>query len=237
MGEAIENLRMIKSYRTPQTLRSFARIFTSLMPPFFAPAFAQLAINTGSLAMGIIFAIITGICLNALLEGVEMLEDPFVAFVTLDGVDVREELQVLHYQQLVTARSEVFPNAKPYKDPEGESVTGRMSDDKESEAFDDNAGASCSPEPSSRRVSFARSKSPSTNNNTSSRRMSLGSMKGFSGRNMMNLIAEGEDTTKRAAKAMFSHGDAIFASGDDIVGVKKGRESAYQLQIKESERG
>ena len=67
--------------------------------------------------------------------------------------------------------------------------------------------------------------------------MSLGSMKGFSGRNMMNLIAEGEDTTKRAAKAMFSHGDAIFASGDDIVGVKKGRESAYQLQIKESERG
>ena len=199
------------------------------MPPFFAPAFAQLAINTGSLAMGIIFAIITGICLNALLEGVEMLEDPFVAFVTLDGVDVREELQVLHYQQLVTARSEVFPNAKPYKDPEGESVTGKMSD-KESEAFDDNAGSSCSPEPSSRRVSFAQSKSPK-------RRVSLGSMKGFSGMSMRNLMAEGEDTTKRAAKAMFSHGDAIFASGDDIVGVKKGRESAYQLQIKESERG
>ena len=235
MGDAIENLRMIKSYRTPQTLRSFARIFTSLMPPFFAPAFAQLAINTGSLAMGIIFAIITGICLNALLEGVEMLEDPFVAFVTLDGVDVREELQVLHYQQLVTARSEVFPNAKPYKDPEGESVTGRMSDDhQESEddnAFDDNTGASCSPEPSSRRVSFAQSKSPK-------RRVSLGSMKGFSGMSMRNLMAEGEDTTKRVAKAMFSHGDAIFASGDDIVGVKKGRESAYQLQIKaKSERG
>lgn len=236
MGDAIENLRMIKSYRTPQTLRSFARIFTSLMPPFFAPAFAQLAINTGSLAMGIIFAIITGVCLNALLEGVEMLEDPFVAFVTLDGVDVREELQVLHYQQLVTARSEIFPNAKPYKDPEGESEAGRMSDD--DEEFNDNTGASCRPEPVCRRVSFAQSKSPSYNNKASSRRMSLvGSMKGFSGTSMRNLIAEGEDTTKRAAKAMFSHGDAIFASGDDDVGVKKGRESAYQLQIKESERG
>ena len=59
MGDAIENLRMIKTYRTPQTLRSFARIFTTLMPPFFAPAYAQLAINAGSLAMGVTFAVIT----------------------------------------------------------------------------------------------------------------------------------------------------------------------------------
>jgi hypothetical protein len=43
MGEAIENLRMIKNYRTPQTLRSFARIFTTLLPPFFAPTYAQIA--------------------------------------------------------------------------------------------------------------------------------------------------------------------------------------------------
>lgn len=78
MGDAIENLRMIKTYRTPQTLRSFARIFTTLMPPFFAPAYAQLALNVDSLAMGVCFAVITGLCLNALLEGVEILEDPFV---------------------------------------------------------------------------------------------------------------------------------------------------------------
>ena len=91
MGEAIENLRMIKSYRTPQTLRSFAKLFTTLMPPFFAPTYAQLAINLGSLEMGITFAVVTSLCLCALLEGVEGLEDPFVAFVTLDGIDTRRE--------------------------------------------------------------------------------------------------------------------------------------------------
>lgn len=114
MGEAIENLRMIKSYRTPQTLRSFARLFTTLLPPFFAPTFAELAINVGSMAIGITFAVITALCLNALLEGVEILEDPFVAFVTLDGIDVREEFKVLHWQQLVNARNYVFPKANPY---------------------------------------------------------------------------------------------------------------------------
>eukprot|EP01083_Nonionella_stella_P006347 18424_1 len=114
MGDAIENLRMVKTYRTPQTLRSFARLFTTLLPPFFAPTYAQLAQNLGSLPIGIIFAVVTAICLNALLEGVETLEDPFVAFVTLDGIDVREEFQVLHWQQLVSARNEVFPEAMPY---------------------------------------------------------------------------------------------------------------------------
>lgn len=44
LGEAIENLRMIKNYRTPQTLRSFARLFTTLLPPFFAPTYAQIAV-------------------------------------------------------------------------------------------------------------------------------------------------------------------------------------------------
>ncbi len=114
LGEAIENLRMIKSYRTPQTLRSFARLFTTLLPPFFAPTFAELAINVGSLAIGITFALITALCLNALLEGVEILEDPFVAFVTLDGIDVREEFKVLHWQQLVNARNYIFQKANPY---------------------------------------------------------------------------------------------------------------------------
>lgn len=113
-GEAIENLRMYKSYRTPQTLRSFARIFTTLLPPVFTPTFARLAVNVNSIAIGVIFAVITALCLNALFEGVEILEDPFVAFVTLDGIDVREEFQVLHWQQLVRARNAIFPNASPY---------------------------------------------------------------------------------------------------------------------------
>lgn len=117
MGDAIENLRMIKTYRTPQTLRSFTRIFSTLLPPFFAPTFAQLGYATGNLGYGITFAIITSLCLNALVEGIDILEDPFVGFVTLDGIDVREEFQVLHYNQLVTARNQLYPDEKKYGEP------------------------------------------------------------------------------------------------------------------------
>lgn len=219
MGDAIENLRMIKSYRTPQTLRSFARIFTSLMPPFFAPAFAQLAINSGSLAMGVIFAIITGLCLNALLEGVEILEDPFVAFVTLDGVDVREELQVLHYQQLVNARNEVFPDAKPYEDPGEEVTVGMLTGDHETNHSAEST--SCNKD---KRVSFAETK------NTSSRRMSVRNM------SIKNLLAEEEEAIKVVAKKMFSHGDANFSAGNDFDSKRNRRQSSYQLQLKEEER-
>ena len=130
MGDAFENLRMVKTYRTPQTLRSFARIFTSLLPPFFAPFFAELGHSCGSLAVGIVFAVITVLCLTALLEGVEILEDPFVAFVTLDGIDVREEFQVLHWQQLMNARSEIFPQAMPFGDYRPTSA-GNLADDVE----------------------------------------------------------------------------------------------------------
>ena len=67
--------------------------------------------------MGITFAVVASLCLNALLEGMEILEDPFVAFVTLDGIDVREEFQVLHWHQLVNARNDIFSDEPPYEGP------------------------------------------------------------------------------------------------------------------------
>ena len=42
MAEAIETLKMLKLYRTPQALRSFAGLFTILLPPLYSPAFAQV---------------------------------------------------------------------------------------------------------------------------------------------------------------------------------------------------
>ena len=134
IGDAIENLRMIKSYRTPQTLRSFTRIFATLLPPFFAPTFAQLGFTTGSLGYGITFAVITSLCLNALVEGIDILEDPFVGFVTLDGIDVREEFQVLHYQQLVTARNNLYKDEKKYGEDDTFVLSADMLDEIESQA-------------------------------------------------------------------------------------------------------
>jgi len=115
IGEAIENLRMIKMYRTPQALRSFGRIFTLVLPCFYAPAFAQLAIDLNSISMGILFAILTPLVLTALFETMQIIEDPFVGWVSLDGIDVNEEMQILHFHQLISARNSLFPDAEPFE--------------------------------------------------------------------------------------------------------------------------
>jgi hypothetical protein len=70
---------------------------------------AQLARDVNSLGVGLAFAIITSLALTALFSSIAVLEDPFVATLTLDGIDVNEELTVLYYRQLVDSRSLFFP--------------------------------------------------------------------------------------------------------------------------------
>lgn len=113
VSKSIEEMRMIKSYRTPQALRSFANLFTLLLPPFYAASYVDLAYTVNSLTVGIMFGVITSIALTALYESVQVLEDPFTAHLSLDGIDVQEELCVLHWRQLVNARKVSFPSAPP----------------------------------------------------------------------------------------------------------------------------
>lgn len=115
LGEALEHLRVLKMYRTPQALRSFARIFSLLLPALYAPTFAQLARDADSLGLGIAFAIIVSLALTALFNSIIILEDPFVGHITLDGIDVREELIVLHWEQLTRARSMCFPGSHEFQ--------------------------------------------------------------------------------------------------------------------------
>mmetsp|Transcript_13727 Transcript_13727/g.19627 ORF Transcript_13727/g.19627 Transcript_13727/m.19627 type:complete len:289 (+) Transcript_13727:1007-1873(+) len=110
IGEAVEGLRMVKMYRTPQALRAFGRIFTVALPPLYAATFAQLALDTGSLAIGITMSVLTPLCLTALFESINALEDPFVGFITLDGINIKEELEVLHFNQFMSARKALFPD-------------------------------------------------------------------------------------------------------------------------------
>lgn len=42
------------------------------------------------------------------------MEDPFVAFLALDGIDVKEEFEVLHFAQLLNTRKLVFPDAPDF---------------------------------------------------------------------------------------------------------------------------
>ncbi|KAL7462202.1 hypothetical protein ACHAXS_002598, partial [Conticribra weissflogii] len=100
---AMEELKMVKEYRTPQALRSFGRLFTLFLPPLYAPTYVQVARDSDSLALGLVIGIVTSLALTGLFECLTQLEDPFVAHVTLDGIDVREELVVLSYGELMMA--------------------------------------------------------------------------------------------------------------------------------------
>jgi hypothetical protein len=110
LGEQIQHLRMSKSYRTPQALRSFARLFTMCLPIFYAPRFAQLAFDVNSLGVGIVAGILTAVGLTGLFSSVSMLEDSFVS--SLDGICVSNELSL--HQEMLQARDSYFPNAPPY---------------------------------------------------------------------------------------------------------------------------
>jgi hypothetical protein len=125
LSSAIEQLRMVKMYRTPQAFRSFARIFTLVLPPFYAPKYAQVARDVNSLGVGIAFGIITALGLTALFESQQILEDPFTAFLALDGIDVREEFEVLHFAQLINTRKIVFPDAPAYPPGRRAALTSR----------------------------------------------------------------------------------------------------------------
>ena len=56
------------------------------------------------------------IALTALFASIDTLEDPFVAVISLDGIDVREELIVLMWRELIISRGTLFPHAPDIHD-------------------------------------------------------------------------------------------------------------------------
>ena len=92
----------------------FGRVFTLLLPPLYTTSFAQIAIDTGSIVFGCIIGAVTSLALTSLFEAVRQLEDPFARGFTFDGIDVTEELQVLAYEELMIARSIIFPDSEEF---------------------------------------------------------------------------------------------------------------------------
>ncbi|CAJ1962366.1 unnamed protein product [Cylindrotheca closterium] len=115
VSEKIEMLLVIKRYRTPQALRSFGRIFTTFLPPFYAPFYGQMAKDLNSLPMAIAFAVITAIALTSLFESITQMEDPFASSVLLDNIDVSRELKKDLKRQLLARRSRHFKDAPPFR--------------------------------------------------------------------------------------------------------------------------
>jgi hypothetical protein len=114
--ESIEKLRVVKMYRSPQGLRSFARLFSIFLPPFYAPYYAQLAHDLNSVGTAIVFSILTSLALTSLFETISQMEDPFVEMSVLDGVNVKRELLDDFEIQLLTLRKSFFPASGPFKD-------------------------------------------------------------------------------------------------------------------------
>lgn len=114
--ERIQKLRMIKMYRTPQALRSFSRLFSLLLPPFYAPYYATLAHDLNSIGTAVAFSVFTSLALTSLFETVSQMEDPFVLTSVLDGVHVDKQLSTEFTFQLLALRQSVFPEASEYKD-------------------------------------------------------------------------------------------------------------------------
>lgn len=111
----LETLRMIKQYRTPQGLRSFGRLFSVFLPPFYAPVYVQTARDLNSLGVGIAFACLTSVALTTLFETVFQMEDPFVIPSGLDGIRVDAELLSNFKPRALRCRKEYFPQAPPFE--------------------------------------------------------------------------------------------------------------------------
>lgn len=130
----LEKLRVIKAYRTPQGLRSFGRLFSVFLPPFFAPLFADIAERLNSLGMGIAFAVVTAVALTGLFETLSQFEDPFLEASVLDGARVAQELVVNFTPEILALREQFFPKAPPLnetqlavqKEPKGELLPTSM---------------------------------------------------------------------------------------------------------------
>jgi hypothetical protein len=76
--------------------------------------------------MGITMACITSLALTSLYESIQVMEDPFTAYVTLDGVNCLEEL-FLQAEQLLIIRDEIFPNAIIFEPPKPGALTAPAS--------------------------------------------------------------------------------------------------------------
>jgi hypothetical protein len=112
---ALEELRMLKMYRTPQALRSFARLFAVFLPAFYSPYYAQVARDLNSIGTAVAFAALASIALTSLFEAIAQIEDPFVAVSILDGVAVKRELVDDFKPLLLALRRQCHSDAREFQ--------------------------------------------------------------------------------------------------------------------------
>ena len=88
-----ERMRIVREYRTPQSLRAYSSVFLNAFPILFGPTFAQLSAD-GPVWAGFVVAAIYSLVLVSLDRVQDDLEDPFDGVGVDDiGLDVGWELE------------------------------------------------------------------------------------------------------------------------------------------------
>lgn len=90
--QSYESLHAIKSYRTPQGIRTFARVYIMLTPIMFGPYYATVA-GVGQedgigLPFACVFSLLTTMAMEAIFNIRHLLEDPFDPDCSFDAIDV-----------------------------------------------------------------------------------------------------------------------------------------------------
>lgn len=96
-----EKLRRVKEYRTPQAVRSFARVYILILPVFYAPYYVYLAGEGNSaggigLPFAVTLSVLTSAVMTTLFNVEHALEDPFDER-GLDSIHVRDEFEELKH--------------------------------------------------------------------------------------------------------------------------------------------
>eukprot|EP00179_Madagascaria_erythrocladioides_P027200 CAMPEP_0198335074 /NCGR_PEP_ID=MMETSP1450-20131203/20048_1 /TAXON_ID=753684 ORGANISM="Madagascaria erythrocladiodes, Strain CCMP3234" /NCGR_SAMPLE_ID=MMETSP1450 /ASSEMBLY_ACC=CAM_ASM_001115 /LENGTH=340 /DNA_ID=CAMNT_0044039705 /DNA_START=35 /DNA_END=1057 /DNA_ORIENTATION=- len=76
IGGQFNHLRFIKGYRTPEGIRSFARVFIFVHPLFYGPYYSHIATQS-HIAFALSFSVLIGASMIGLLNVEVALEDPF----------------------------------------------------------------------------------------------------------------------------------------------------------------
>lgn len=112
-----ERLRRVKEYRTPQAVRSFARVYILVLPIFYAPYYVYIAgdgngANGTNLAFAVALSVLTSAVMMGLFNVEHALEDPFDDR-GLDAIMLSKEMEDLRSTLSLIAARQLLIEAKP----------------------------------------------------------------------------------------------------------------------------
>lgn len=103
-----------KEIQDTTSIAKFCSALYSFPTTVLRPLLRSAGIGYEFIGSGIAFSVLTATALTSLFESITQMEDPFVGYCTLDGVNVHRELVEELRAELLDCRKHYFPDAGPY---------------------------------------------------------------------------------------------------------------------------